>query len=791
MLDQTKQYELAFAALLHDIGKFKQRAFGGKEDALRKDVVAMEGQLLPTDENTSRYSHRHAIWTYSFFLEDWFPVLKNITLDRKLDWEKIARESAAHHNPSADDYSKWICDGDRISAQEDRVGNATIKRGEYLTIPLRSLFANISLSEKNGWKKTDWVYRMIPMAGEGDINTFPVHTSDAGTPNYRELWDKFLQTLQALHGSMSCQNLLRVFKDLLFSYTWCIPSATNDETNDVSLYDHSITTMAFALALGNSDNPDQPFRLVVGDLSGIQKFIFQSKHDSFRGASKTFRGRSFLISMLSTAYQAGLCDALGLIPFVDLIDAGGRFTLLLPNTQDSEEKIANYQTEQEVFLLKKYLGTLCVVADASMTLGKDDWQPQKFKDILRIAAHKLAYQKTQKFRFAIKQTGFVLQDTPTEGTRCIACGVRSRIDDDSPYCTECAEEKRLGEKLPSIKHFHLSLENGRYELLKGVFLDEGPGSSQDVAYALGTPDAQFPLWRTNTYTPEEDFTDIAGKAVSEDGNGRPLLAYIKIDVDHLGEIFMHGLPETTYTLSRYVSISRLLNQFFNVHVRTLLEEKFPDVYTVISGGDDVFLIAPWNLAIPLVQQLHNDLNKYCCENPDLHFSTGIEILDAKTPFSFGNQEANIALDDKAKEEFGRNCVCFMDHQYNYDDLAELLDSVEKLKTYTTDENYPVSTAFLYRMLQYVDDKLFDPSQPSPTPHLKTERKYASVGKLRYDMARNFSGPDKTLAYRMEAASFFQQHFEFADMRQLKQFKDCLTYALYDMRTNNTKGDTNA
>jgi CRISPR-associated protein Csm1 len=538
--------------------------------------------------------------------------------------------------------------------------------------------------------------------------------------------------------------------------------------------------MTLAVALGNAKIKDRPLRMLSADLSGIQKFIFQSKYSSFSGAAKTFRGRSFLLGTISLAYRMGLCDTLGIIPFVDCIDAGGRFTLLLPNEPGIDSKIEAYQKKQEQFLLEKYLGTLCIVADWSMEIDLSDLDKVRFKDTLKRSSQLVNLRKARKFSLALKESDFVLENTDVRGNRCKACGVRS-VEQEGDRCSVCDEQRKLGEKLISAKTFGMSLGPTGYQVLDSVGLSfdarQQPGI-KFVQFRLHDESPTLPLWRLNSYTPEnEDFSDIANVSVETDDQGteigKPFLAYVKLDVDNLGEIFIHGFPKDTFTLSRYATLSRLLHHFFNVHVPTLLRKEFPHAYTVLSGGDDVFIIVPWTQAIRLVLQLDEDFKRFCCHAQDLHFSAGIVISKNSTPFSVMNNQANDALDVKAKEIGARNCLCFFDTIFSYGAAAKLLQDVNLILKFLKDERYPVSTSFLYRMYTYVQDKLGK----------EERRKFSSVSKMYYDLARNFTGDEKTLEYRNEAARFFIERFEFKSCEELNQFKVALIYAMYSLRKN--------
>ncbi|MGB4407805.1 MAG: type III-A CRISPR-associated protein Cas10/Csm1 [Sphaerochaeta sp.] len=789
MLELKEQYEIALASLLHDIGKFKQRAFTGEESVLSNETKKMEGQLLRPN-TYGGYGYRHALWTYDFFLVELFPLLKSMDLDISLNWENVARESASHHNPSgSQSISHIVSQADCASASNDRAMTEKFDdRHKYLQVPLRPIFSNISLREdKKQSQQSSMGYPMVSATYDALDSIFPVSSSGLAL-DYQGLWISFIEALKGIVTIRKIEGLLYKLKDLMYEYTWCIPSATNDYYNDISLYDHSVTTMTLAVALGNSKLSEKPLRMFSADLSGIQKFIFQSKYSSFPGAAKTFRGRSFLLSTLGLAYRLGLCKTLGLIPFVDCIDAGGRFTLLLPNNPELDGKIEAYQKKQEKFLLEKYLGTLCIVADWSMEVDLSDLNKSKFKETLKKASHLINLRKSRKFSLALKDSDFVMSTTDVTGNRCVACGVRSEMQKDGSRCSICEEQRELGEKLVSAKTFWLCSGHARYQILDSVGLSfenslEPEGSF--VRFRLHDESSSLPLWRLNSYTPEdEDFSEIAKVSVVKNDQGieigKPFLAYVKLDVDNLGEIFIHGFPEDTFTLSRYATLSRLLHHFFNVHVRTLLKSEFPHAYTVLSGGDDVFIIVPWTQAIRLVLQLNEDFKRFCCQSPDLHFSAGIVIGKSSTPFSLMNGKANIALDENAKEIGDRNCVCVFDTIFSYPETEKLLNDVQLIQKFLSDERYPVSTSFLYRMYTYVQDRLGK----------EERRKFSSISKMYYDLARNFTGKEETLEYRNEAAKFFIERFEFKTCEELKQFKVALIYAMYSLRKNNKEDSDN-
>ena len=767
MLDKKAQYEVAIAALLHDIGKFKQRAYKGDEKMLDSSISAMEGYIAKLNSKTQLYTHRHALWTYDFFLSDLKPLVDEINFDLNLNWEKIYISSATHHNPSKDNYSQIICDADIISSSNDRENSyESYKNGDYYKKPLRSIFSNINIEEETLPKKSSYYYNL----SSSTKNSYPIENSDSDINlNYLELWKSFVSELKNIPKKINLNEFLMKLKDLIYQFTWCIPSATNDIYNDISLYDHSVTTMVFSLAIANSKNENK-FRIFAADISGIQQYIFQSKYSSFKGAAKIFRGRSFIISSISNAYRIALCEKLDIIPFVDLIDAGGKFTIILPSDDALISKIDDFVKDQDYYFLKKYQGTLCVLSDYSLEVNNNAFSKENFVETQKNIGYLLNSKKTRKFENCIRDIGFVINDMDITGKRCNICGKNNVVNEEVDFCFQCEAIQRIGSNLLKRKYINYNKYEG-YEIVKGVFISIENEIYEDnyLSYCLSYSE-KYPLWRLNTYSPDKTFEEIAETSISEEGKGEKFLAYVKIDVDNLGEIFIGGFPKEIYSISRYVTLSRLLNYFFNVRIKNILERDYCDAYTVISGGDDIFIILPWNQAIDFIKDIKLKFRLFCCNNSQIHFSTGIVIGHSKEPFALLNAKANYQLDDIAKETEGKNCTSYFNVVFSDFELKTFSEDVNILKKYI-DEDF-VSSSFIYRIYKYVNDLLSKDDR----------KKWAVYSKLRYDLVRNIKVEKEDL--KSEIYAFFLNHIDnYSDCNELNRFKVALIHTMYELRTN--------
>ena len=98
-MGSTREH-IYLAALLHDIGKFYQRAdIGGtKASKFLKEHCKDESSFCPVDSN-GRYSHKHVLWTAQF-IEDFAPVFKALINDETSNLsvkDNLMNLSAGHH----------------------------------------------------------------------------------------------------------------------------------------------------------------------------------------------------------------------------------------------------------------------------------------------------------------------------------------------------------------------------------------------------------------------------------------------------------------------------------------------------------------------------------------------------------------------------------------------------------------------------------------------------------------------------------------------------------------------
>ncbi len=181
--------------------------------------------------------------------------------------------------------------------------------------------------------------------------------------------------------------------------------------------------------------------------------------------------------------------------------------------------------------------------------------------------------------------------------------------------------------------------------------------------------------------------------------GIQALGILKADVDHLGILISCGIPKERFSMSRLATLSRQMNAFFCLYLPYALktEAAFKDIYTVFAGGDDLFLIGPWNRILDLAGYLKERFEAYVCKNPEVHFSAGISLQKANTPVAKMADDAESALD--ASKNCGRNRITVFGETVKWTEFEDLQRIAKTMETWRS-ENL-VNNAELFRLNRFI------------------------------------------------------------------------------------------
>ncbi|WP_294089832.1 type III-A CRISPR-associated protein Cas10/Csm1 [uncultured Actinobacillus sp.] len=426
---------IAFAALVHDLGKFAERA----KLPISQDALDSHKTLYcPFNQDGSYHSHVHAAYTgYSIDqIETYLPPLidgelypfssRQQSKDNSIT-NSLINAAAAHHKP--DTFLQWvIATADRVASGFEREEFEKYNKSEtknHYQARLLTLFEQIQISESAVKIEGNSLAFRYPLAPLSAQNIFPAPRQQVETDNndiaqkaYLKLWEQFKQGLAEIPVShrKKWDIWLDHFDTAYQCFTGSIPSATAFGVKpEVSLYDHSKTTAALATALWrwHEENQltgqdqavkladrstswnEQKFLLIQGDFFGIQDFIFSGGSDSNKQAAKLLRGRSFQVSLFTELVALKLLQACELPSTSQIINAAGKFLIVAPNTAKIKATVTQVQNELNQWFVENTYG-LVGLGLATKEACCNDFIGDKFKALTKALFEQLEETKLQR-----------------------------------------------------------------------------------------------------------------------------------------------------------------------------------------------------------------------------------------------------------------------------------------------------------------------------------------------------------------------------------------------------------
>lgn len=173
-----------------------------------------------------------------------------------------------------------------------------------------------------------------------------------------------------------------------------------------------------------------------------------------------------------------------------------------------------------------------------------------------------------------------------------------------------------------------------------------PGAPQgDLAIELAD-EADRPTARLSKrlarYAPLDDehqlveLTEIAGRS-----QGAAFLGVLKADLDNLGTTFGNvRLAEGSKK-----DLSDNLERLFAAELEGLIRSKYRDCYIVYSGGDDLFLLGPWDQLLRCISEFRGKFRQSveAWEQPQLTLSAGFRLAHPKSPIRYLAEDVEAAL----------------------------------------------------------------------------------------------------------------------------------------------------
>lgn len=674
--NDSQRKTVALAGLLHDIGKFMQRA----AVELDRQSEKMEELLCPYHKEGNYFSHRHALWTDHFFRKIIDGALLEDILGKFTYPDNVAALATYHHKPDSP-WQSLIKQADRLSAKEREEGDTPKARGQHIKRRLSSIFEKIALEQTPSPKSLlTYAYSLLPLSLKEEVFPRELEGDQDLTDEYKDLWEGFEKQLSRVQKEVSQTKnkfdlLFNSLYSLLHKYTWSIPSFTQSEC-DISLFDHLRTTSALALCLyivqNSSEEVKRPFLLVEGDISGIQKFICRlTAPTGVSHIARILRGRSFYLTLLPLVLAKYIISRLDLTVANILWCGGGKFDLLLPNTSETKTQLEEIKGEFTDWFFDEFEAELGIVF-GKVEANEKEWRD--FAILLDRLRSEVEEAKNQKFLAKVVSGARLNTGFPHE--ICRVCGLYEvEKGKEENICSKCSLQRDIGSQLPKASYL-IFTRSGKSGNLPGHPITFGKFGTvyllpsehvlrsfytlKDVTDILSINRLEdfpfgFTLIGKEVATASRDFTSEDGTLVEKGhilpfeilaqmSEGDKKLGVLKVDIDHLGLIFALGLPQEDRTISRIATLSRMLDWFLCGYVNTIAEEVSENwraknlplkdnvqgcIYTIYSGGDDLLIVAPWSEAIGFADKLHSHFKEFTCSNPDLDLSAGLYLCKPK------------------------------------------------------------------------------------------------------------------------------------------------------------------
>jgi len=743
--NNKERQRVVLAALLHDIGKFWQRADNPMKESenLNREWYEKFEWLVPKNQ-FDRPGYQHAFWTFAFVLK-YESVFEKGGIDKN-DIEKLALLAAKHHRPDKNNEmqsiislgDKWASKNERVFAdyartEDEQEQHSYWGRYAFKKIPLHSIFDLINrdstLSEE---QKT--YYDLLKLKVTGDkISVFPtknkIDKNYSRQPDYKELWDEFEEEFTVLKDKVnSFEQLLVALMSILKKYTWCIASSTMDMPYS-SLYEHLKVTAGLSIALydyyKNTENSGfvlesfpnygsqfvltegarDPLLLLSVDLSGIQKFIFDI---TSKGAAKSLKGRSYYLQLLMDSVLNYILEQTGMFPVNIIYASGGMAYLILPNTDETKNKLKDIRQALEKkffesFETKLYpaLGWVSFRYQIKYKENEIGYSLQLYSDnpefenkgniqlgdLWKQAAFESGKFKMKKFQSLLLNEYdrfFEPENINGDENLCTVTGKTLQkdkgkeitVDEDKKILVskEVYEQIKLGEKLAiaeTISELKYNNQNtddfiNPGNLYTTFSLNPNPNRITDdmVLYRYNETELGnahgFKFFGGNIQPQINNRTKSFEEICHIRDDKYTKLGVLKMDVDNLGKVFIRGLKDEDKSFSAYATLSFYFETFFSGYINDIRNGKdFKEhIQIIYSGGDDVFAVGRWDKIIDFAEAVNNAFHLFT-ERDEITISAGLAIVGRKYPVAKAAELADEAENaSKKHNDTDKNAITF-------------------------------------------------------------------------------------------------------------------------------------
>jgi CRISPR-associated protein Csm1 len=599
---------------------------------------------------------------------------------------------------------------------------------------------------------------------QSEAPIFPVEVENLehGVKERLDAVAKEMAELQAVHSvETDIESYLESLMLVLQRELWCVPCGMKG----ASLFDYARSTAALTVCLFKKEASSPVAVLVGGDISGIQNFIYTI---TSRGAASALRGRSLYLQLLTDAIARYVLRELNLPITNLIFAGGGHFFILArpePDLKTIRKKISRILLSLHGGEL--YLALEAVPLEERDLVGKalsTKWSELSAR-LRKAKLCKFSELEDSLFDLVFKprrDEGNAQKECAVCGREHLGTAMKQGRN----ICPQCDSYERLGRDLREAQYLRISqiqeididdnappgdvqtalayfgMRAKLYDSLQEMNEDSKAlqGVSRSVIYALRdearsglkygvhaavgrrflvniTPTIRDEGERDRLHAAGIPKEELPGPGDVKPFNGLELesqgikrLGVLRMDVDSMGEIMSEGLGDQA-NLARIANLSFMINLFFEGWAAELARTYNRDggaqtdsIYSIYSGGDDLFFVGAWDRIPELAIKIRNDLSKFACNHPGIHASAGIALVGGKFPLYQSAEAAHEALEkskavSKTKDHAGKNSITFLGQTVTWERFTnEIKPLVDQLRPLV--ESKAVPHSLVQRLQQF-------------------------------------------------------------------------------------------
>lgn len=718
-MDKYSLIDVAYGALLHDIGKFYQRTY------VKSNLTEEELETTKYNKKGNYYSHLHSGYT-SRFIKDYLGINN--------EFERLTSE---HHKDELDHFLRVIKEADHTASAVDRQDELydteqDNKRGNFITARLHSVLSEVDFGKKSDENKVFPLSTLMKMGSP--ISDFERKSVIDSADEYAGLFKLFTKEVE---DNLYLKNRVDIVSynylyNLMNKYLVTIPASTYGKVKpSVSLFDHLKLTSAIASCLYDETCfKEKKFFMLEIDISGIQSFIYQVTEGAGAktGLAKALRGRSVLVGLITNAVSYAFLNEFGLTTSNILFNTGGGSMIILPYNATVENRVKEVSQKIRKYLFELFQADITFV-NAMILLDADELEKFQTDKAIELKGF-LGRNKMQKFVDVIDDEFFFKKINENE--KCKICGRISKHE----QCTICKKVEEISDVYTKNNNFGIiydfknefnenalcNVDLGFVSLYfvgdKEVIKDYQNAWYVDSINEFGYGNEkmisnQVPLNRNSEILNFEKIIELTPEEYGDDK-----LAILKMDVDNLGGIFAFGLKNTEEnrtqrSISKYVTMSRLMEFFFGHEIKEICKEVSlhvnPEInqevingtmfYINYAGGDDLVIMGSAYSIVLLALEIYKRFSDFT-GNENITISGGINFQNDKKPVRFGIQEAEEAL--SMSKDGDKNAITLLNTTVSFKEYEVLLEEVFDLCDLLKDGK--VSRTMLYNIMSNIRDK---------------------------------------------------------------------------------------